>query len=46
VVDQGTISPTYVPTGEMTADLLTKALPWLKVEYFCKQMGLAACKGK
>jgi hypothetical protein len=40
VVDQGTISPTYVPTGDMTADLLTKALPRLKVEYFCKQMGL------
>jgi hypothetical protein len=40
VVDQGTISPTYVPTGDMTADLLTKALPRLKVEYFCQQMGL------
>jgi len=45
VVDQGTISSTYVLTGKMTADLLTKALPRLKVEYFCKQMGLAASRG-
>jgi hypothetical protein len=35
-----TMLNTYVPTGDMTADLLTKALPRLKVEYFCKQMGL------
>ena len=45
VVDQGTISPTYVPTGDMTADLLTKALPHLKVEQFCQEMGLGAFKG-
>ena len=45
VVDQETISPTYVPTDEITADLLTKALSRLKVEYFCKQMGLAASRG-
>jgi len=45
VVDQGTILPTYVPTGEMTADLLTKALPCLKMEYFCKQMELATFRG-
>ena len=41
VVNQGTISATYMPTGNMTADLLTKALPHLKVEQFCQAMGLA-----
>ena len=45
VVDQGVISPTYVPTGDMTADLLTKALPRLKVEQFCQEMGLATFRG-
>ena len=45
VVDQGAISPTYVPTGDMTTNLLTKALPRLKVEQFCKKMGLGAFKG-
>ena len=45
VVDQGAISPTYVPTGDMTADLLTKALPCLKVEHFYQEMGLAAFRG-
>ena len=45
VLDQGAISPTYVPTGDMTADLLTKALPRLKVEQFCQEMGLAALRG-
>jgi hypothetical protein len=37
--------PTYVPTGDMTADLLTKALPRLKVEQFWEQMGLGAFRG-
>ena len=45
MVDQGAISPTFVPTGDMTADLLTKALPRLKVEQFCQEMGLAALRG-
>ena len=45
VVDQGSILPTYVPTGDMTADLLTKALPHLKVEQFCQEMGLGTFKG-
>ena len=45
VVDQGAISPTYVPTSDMTADLLTKALPRLKVEQFCQEMGLATFRG-
>ena len=45
VVDQGAISPTYDPTGDMTADLLTKALPRLKVEQFCQAMGLAGFRG-
>jgi hypothetical protein len=45
VVDQGAISPTYIPTGDMTAHLLTKALPRLKVEQFCQEMGLGAFRG-
>ena len=46
VVDQGVISLQYVPTGEMPADLLTKALPCTKVEQFCSNMGLGALKSK
>ena len=44
VVDQGSIAPTYVQTGEMPADLLTKALARPKVEQFCTSMGLGALK--
>lgn len=40
VVDAGTITPEYLPTAEMPADLLTKALPRVKVEYFRRMMGL------
>ena len=45
VVDQDTILPTYVSTGDMTTDRLTKALPRLKVEQFCQEMGLGAFRG-
>ena len=45
VVNQGAILPTYVPTGDMTADLLTKALPCLKMEQFCQAMGLLTFRG-
>ena len=45
VINQGAISSTYVPTGDMTADLLTKTLPYLKVEKFCQEMGLGTFKG-
>ena len=40
VVDSGLVAPEYLPTDEMPADLLTKALPRVKVEHFRRLMGL------
>ncbi|MGH7240338.1 MAG: Ty1/Copia family ribonuclease HI [Candidatus Saccharimonadales bacterium] len=40
VVEGGEISPTYVPTSQMPADLLTKPLSKALVEGFRDQMGL------
>ena len=34
------ISPVYVPTAEQVADILTKPLPPLKVDFCRTQMGL------
>ena len=45
VVDQGTISPSFVSTTDMLADLLTKALPRDKVLRFCLMMGLGRSGG-
>lgn len=39
-VEEGVIAPNFVPTAEMPADLLTKPLDRLKVNLFCKMMGL------
>jgi hypothetical protein len=39
-VENGIISPTFIPTAEMVADLLTKPLPRVKVEYCRGLMGL------
>jgi hypothetical protein len=41
VVQSGQISPQYIPTAEMPADILTKALPHQKVETCRGLMGLA-----
>jgi hypothetical protein len=38
---KGTIAVTYVPSAEMLADGLTKALPSNKWATFLKQLGLA-----
>ena len=45
VVDQGLISPVFVPTTEMPADLLTKPLARVKVQQFCEMLGLAPSWG-
>lgn len=39
-VDKKTISLSYCPTESMPADLLTKALPLVKVQACCKMLGL------
>jgi hypothetical protein len=39
-VDRQVISPVFVPTAEQPADILTKALPQVKVDLFCQMMGL------
>jgi hypothetical protein len=40
VVHKELIAPTFVPTAEQPADMLTKALPQRKVLLFCGMMGL------
>ena len=40
VIEEGMIAPEYVPTGQMSADLLTKALPVVKVAELCGLIGL------
>jgi len=45
VVGKGDISPTFVPTRDMPADLLTKALPQVKVQQFCQLLGLTGLGG-
>ena len=37
-VERGTITISYIPTKEMTADLLTKALPKASFDYHSKQL--------
>ena len=39
-VEAGKIKPSYIPTGEMVADALTKPLPAPKVLYCRKKMGI------
>ena len=41
VCDNGSIRLVYCPTAEMTADILTKALPSPKVKHFAAKLGLA-----
>lgn len=39
-VDNGDVHLKYLPTGDMVADLLIKALPYEKVERFRKEIGI------
>ena len=39
-VQKGSINLIYCPTEEMTADVLTKALPNAKAKHFAKMLGL------
>lgn len=41
VIEAGSIRLLYCPTNDMTADILTKALPSLKVKHFASALGLA-----
>jgi hypothetical protein len=40
VIEQGQIRLVYCPTQDMVADILTKALPSLKVKHFASRLGL------
>ena len=42
VCQKGYVHLIYCPTAEMTADILTKALPSLKVKHFANALGLRA----
>lgn len=42
VCQKGCVRLLYCPTAEMTADILTKALPSLKVKHFASALGLRA----
>ena len=41
-IQAGSIRLIYVPTDEQTADILTKALPSVKVKHFAAALGLAS----
>lgn len=41
-IEASSIRLLYCPTGEMTADILTKALPSTKVKHFASALGLAS----
>ena len=41
-IEAGSIRLIYCPTDEQTADILTKALPSVKVKHFATAMGLAS----
>ena len=46
VVHKELIAPTFVPTADQPADILTKSLAKPKVELFCGMMGLGRCWGE
>jgi hypothetical protein len=40
IIEAGTIKLVYCPTNDMTADVLTKALPSVKAKHFARALGL------
>ena len=41
IIEAGTIKLIYCPTDQQMADILTKALPSMKVKHFAQGMGLS-----
>ena len=41
IIEADTIKLIYCPTNEMTADMLTKALPSIKAKHFTNLLGLS-----
>jgi hypothetical protein len=41
MIEKGHIHLIYCPTDEMTADILTKALPSIKAKYFASALELS-----
>lgn len=41
IIEKGTIKLIYCPTNDMTADILTKALPSVKAKHFASALGLS-----
>jgi reverse transcriptase-like protein len=42
IIEEGKLRLVYCPTGDMVADILTKALPSTKVKHFAHELGLLA----
>jgi hypothetical protein len=40
IIDAGTLDPSFIPTDEMAADILTKPLTWAQVQKYRDLMSL------
>ena len=44
MVEKGVVKIHYIATDEQIADVLTKPLSWVKLEYFRDKLGVVPCK--